>query len=137
MWGFGFKAKVKEDKKEKTTPTKKSKKGGRIDKSLISGPVRYFEGLDLTAHHGFFKSAGSFKHVAHMGFDSEKGFSSTGVDPSWQVLLEQLTSRGISPKEIQKNEQFIKDFVQQQGGIEKVSRDDVTFEEFSSSSEVG
>jgi hypothetical protein len=38
-------AKVKEDKKEKkeekATPTKKSKsKGGKIDKSLISGPVR-------------------------------------------------------------------------------------------------
>jgi Wiskott-Aldrich syndrome protein len=35
--------KVKEDKKEKekekSTPTKK-KKGGKIDKSLISGPVR-------------------------------------------------------------------------------------------------
>ncbi|OCF30652.1 wiskott-Aldrich syndrome protein [Kwoniella heveanensis BCC8398] len=99
--------KVKEDKKEKvqekSTPTKKKKGGSKIDKSMISGP-----------------SAGSFKHVAHMGFDSEKGFSSSGVDPSWQMLLEQLSMKGVSAKEIQQNEQFIKDFVQQQGGIQKV-----------------
>ncbi|WWC63110.1 uncharacterized protein I303_105710 [Kwoniella dejecticola CBS 10117] len=100
-----YATKVKEDKKEKatSTPTKK-KKGGKIDKSLISGP-----------------SAGSFKHVAHMGFDSEKGFSSSGVDPSWQALLEQLSMKGISAKDIQQNEKFIKDFVQQQGGIEKAT----------------
>ncbi|WWC71738.1 uncharacterized protein I206_105696 [Kwoniella pini CBS 10737] len=100
-----YATKVKEDKKEKatSTPTKK-KKGGKIDKSLISGP-----------------SAGSFKHVAHMGFDSEKGFSSSGVDPSWQALLEQLSMKGISAKDIQQNEKFIKDFVQQQGGIERAT----------------
>ncbi len=56
-----------------------------------------------------------------MGFDSEKGFSSSGVDPSWQNLLESLTSKGISPRQIQKNQKFIEDFVQQEGGIEKVS----------------
>ncbi|KAK8854936.1 hypothetical protein IAR55_003675 [Kwoniella newhampshirensis] len=102
-----YATKVKEDKKEKekATPTKKSKKGSKvIDKSMISGP-----------------SAGSFKHVAHMGFDSEKGFSSSGVDPSWQMLLEQLSSKGISAKEIQQNEKFIKDFVNQQGGIQKAT----------------
>lgn len=50
-----------------------------------------------------------------MGFDSEKGFSSTGVDPSWQKLLEQLTQKGFSEKDIKKNEKFIKDFVDQSG----------------------
>ncbi|WVR07356.1 hypothetical protein IAU60_004397 [Kwoniella sp. DSM 27419] len=102
-----YATKVKEDKKEKvkSTPTKSKKKGGKIDKSLISGP-----------------SAGSFKHVAHMGFDSEKGFSSSGVDPSWQMLLEQLSMKGVSAKEIQQNEQFIKDFVQQQGGIQNATQ---------------
>ncbi|WVQ81706.1 hypothetical protein IAT38_003831 [Cryptococcus sp. DSM 104549] len=94
----------KEKKEEKSTPTKKKKGTMKFDKSMISGP-----------------SAGSFKHVAHMGFDSEKGFSSSGVDPSWQVLLEQLSSKGISPKQIEKNEKFIKDFVAQQGGIEKAT----------------
>ncbi|CAK9779664.1 unnamed protein product [Cutaneotrichosporon oleaginosum] len=74
---------------------------GRLDKSLISGP-----------------KDGSFKHVAHMGFDSEKGFTSTGVDPSWQILLEQLTMRGVSEADIKNNENFIKDYVESQGGIE-------------------
>ncbi|KAK1926970.1 actin regulatory protein [Papiliotrema laurentii] len=103
-----YATKVKEDKKEKveSTPTKKSKKTkGKIDKSLISGP-----------------SAGSFKHVAHMGYDSEKGFSSMGVDPSWQALLEQLSQKGFSERDIRNNEQFIKDFVQQSGGIEKATQ---------------
>lgn len=56
-----------------------------------------------------------------MGFDTEKGFSSSGVDPSWQNLLELLSAKGISPRQIQKNQKFIEDYVQQQGGIEKVS----------------
>ncbi|KAL0249713.1 hypothetical protein I308_103014 [Cryptococcus tetragattii IND107] len=92
----------KEKKEEKSTPTKKRK--WKIDKSMISGP-----------------SVGSFKHVAHMGFDSETGFSSTGVDPSWQKLLEQLTQKGFSEKDIKKNEKFIKEFVDQSGGIEKAT----------------
>ncbi|GMK58427.1 hypothetical protein CspeluHIS016_0504590 [Cutaneotrichosporon spelunceum] len=74
---------------------------GRLDKSLISGP-----------------KDGSFKHVAHMGFDSEKGFTSSGVDPSWQILLEQLSMRGVSEADIKNNENFIKDYVESQGGIE-------------------
>ncbi|TXT13108.1 hypothetical protein VHUM_01509 [Vanrija humicola] len=76
---------------------------GRIDKALISGP-----------------KDGSFKHVAHMGYDAEKGFSSSGVDPSWQVLLEQLSMKGISKKDIENNEEFIRDYVAQQGGIDAV-----------------
>jgi len=56
-----------------------------------------------------------------MGYDSEKGFSSSGVDPSWQALLEQLSAKGFSERDIRNNEQFIKDFVQQSGGIDKVS----------------
>ncbi|EAL20585.1 hypothetical protein CNBE5050 [Cryptococcus deneoformans B-3501A] len=100
---YAMKAKEKKEKKEeKSAPTKKRK--GKIDKSMISGP-----------------SVDSFRHVAHMGFDSEKGFSSTGVDPSWQKLLEQLTQKGFSEKDIKKNEKFIKDFVDQSGGIEKAT----------------
>jgi Wiskott-Aldrich syndrome protein len=63
----------------------------------------------------------SFQHLAHMGYDSQKGFSSVGVDPTWKALLEQLSMKGISAKDIQENEQFIKDFVEQSGGIEAVS----------------
>lgn len=56
-----------------------------------------------------------------MGYDAEKGFSSSGVDPSWQVLLEQLSMRGFSEKDIENNKDFIQEFVKEQGGIEKVS----------------
>lgn len=52
-----------------------------------------------------------------MGYTSEHGFSSSGVDPSWQALLDQLGSQGISQKQIQENEGFIRDFVQGQGGL--------------------
>jgi hypothetical protein len=57
--------------------TVKKKKGGGVDKSMIGAPS-------------------GFSHVAHMGFDTEKGFSSTNVDPSWERLLGQLESQGIS-----------------------------------------
>jgi hypothetical protein len=63
-------------KKSSNGKAAKKKKGG-IDKSMIGAPS-------------------GFKHVAHMGFDSEKGFSSENVDPSWKLLLEQLSSMGIS-----------------------------------------
>ncbi|KAI5455222.1 hypothetical protein NCC49_000038 [Naganishia albida] len=85
---------------------KKKRKGllGRIDKAFISKPKE-----------------DSFQHVAHMGYDSEKGFTSVGVDPSWQALLDQLGNQGISAAQIKENEQFIKDFVSQNGGIDAVS----------------
>ncbi|KAH8090702.1 hypothetical protein HD553DRAFT_330360 [Filobasidium floriforme] len=76
----------------------------KIDKSAISAP-----------------KSESFQHVAHMGYDNEKGFTSVGVDPSWQNLLDQLGMQGVSAEQIQENEQFIKDFVAQQGGIEKAA----------------
>lgn len=76
----------------------------KLDKAAISAP-----------------KSESFQHVAHMGYDSEKGFTSIGVDPSWQTLLDQLGMQGVSQEQIKENEQFIKDFVAQQGGIEKVS----------------
>jgi len=56
-----------------------------------------------------------------MGYDSEKGFSSVGVDPSWQKLLEQLSAKGFSRSDLENNEEFIKDFVDQAGGIDNVS----------------
>ncbi|KAI0087205.1 hypothetical protein BDY19DRAFT_856489, partial [Irpex rosettiformis] len=71
---------------------KKSTKGGKIDKSLISGPT-------------------GFKHVAHMGYDAEKGFTSTNVDPSWQALLSSLEEFGIDKETAASNMEFIKDFV--------------------------
>ncbi|TKY89830.1 hypothetical protein EX895_001127 [Sporisorium graminicola] len=76
---------------------KKAPSGGKIDKSMIGAPS-------------------GFKHVAHMGFSAEHGFSSENVDPTWQALLEQLGNLGISEKDIRQNESFIKDFVGKRGG---------------------
>ncbi|KAJ9473854.1 Proline-rich protein LAS17 [Pseudozyma hubeiensis] len=80
-----------------STKKKKATSGGKIDKSMIGAPS-------------------GFKHVAHMGFSAEHGFSSENVDPTWQALLEQLGSLGISEKDIRQNESFIKDFVGKRGG---------------------
>ncbi|KAF8066732.1 hypothetical protein FPV67DRAFT_1367468, partial [Lyophyllum atratum] len=84
-------SKPKAEKKKK-----KAVKGGKIDKSLISGPT-----------------AGSFVHLGHMGYDAEQGFTSTGVDPSWTALLGSLEGSGISKEVLAKDMEFIKDFVRQ------------------------
>src|SRR5216683_1390844 len=81
-------------KADSGTPKKSVAKGGTIDKSRISAP-----------------KAGSFVHVAHMGFDAEKGFTSTGVDPSWIAFLGDLQSHGIDEAVIAENMDFIKSFV--------------------------
>lgn len=73
-------------------PKEKKKKKGFFSKSLISAPS-------------------AFKHIAHMGFDSEKGFTAENVDPSWERLLSQLQGMGISKSQIEENKDFIKDFV--------------------------
>ena len=75
---------------------KKNKKKGPINKALISGPT-------------------DFKRVAHMGFDSDKGFTSENVDPSWQHLLTQLQGMGISRTQIDENKDFIQNFVREAG----------------------
>ncbi|TFY79128.1 hypothetical protein EWM64_g4885, partial [Hericium alpestre] len=72
--------------------TTKKKSGSRIDKSLISAPTQ-------------------FKHVAHMGYDNQKGFTSTGVDPSWTTFLTDLERHGVDSGTIQQNMEFIKGFV--------------------------
>lgn len=83
---------------------KKKRKGllGRIDKAFISKPVsgapqcyRLLQRNECNPTTSAFQKEDSFKHVAHMGYDSEKGFTSVGVDPSWQALLDSLGSQGI------------------------------------------
>ncbi|KAI0254505.1 hypothetical protein BJV78DRAFT_1113135, partial [Lactifluus subvellereus] len=82
-------------KADSAAPKKKSiAKGGTIDKSLISAP-----------------KTGSFVHVAHMGYDAEKGFTSSGVDPSWLALLDGLQAHGLDEAVIAENMDFIKSFV--------------------------
>ena len=81
--------------KSKTSSSKKkTAKGGKIDKSMISGPT-----------------AGSFRHVAHMGYDAEKGFISDNVDPSWQAILNSLEAQGVDRSVIAKDMDFIKGYM--------------------------
>ncbi|EED80968.1 predicted protein [Postia placenta Mad-698-R] len=80
--------------KPKSSNKKKASKGGKIDKSMISGPT-----------------SGSFQHVAHMGYDPVKGFTSSNVDPSWSAFLSQLEGHGLSREVLEQNMDFIKDFV--------------------------
>ncbi|KAF8210096.1 hypothetical protein K438DRAFT_1461657, partial [Mycena galopus ATCC 62051] len=92
-----FWKKVTSKKATKSKPAsekkKKASKGGKIDKSMISGPA-----------------SGSFKHLGHMGYNENQGFTSTGVDPSWLALLGQLEDGGIDSNVIAQEMEFIKDF---------------------------
>ncbi|KAK0475886.1 hypothetical protein IW261DRAFT_1493478 [Armillaria novae-zelandiae] len=56
-------------------------------------------------------TSGSFVHVAHMGCDSESGFTSNGVHPSWTDFLGQLENSGIDKEMIAKETDYIRDFV--------------------------
>ncbi|PPR07859.1 hypothetical protein CVT24_005596, partial [Panaeolus cyanescens] len=86
--------------KSKPAGEKKKKKAGsvkgKIDKSMISGPKE-----------------GSFIHVAHMGYDSEAGFTSSGVDPSWTAFLTNLEDSGVGKDVIAREMEFIKKFVRE------------------------
>ena len=50
-------------------------------------------------------------HVEHMGYDAEKGFTSSGVDPSWLAFLGDLQAHGVDEAVIAQNMDFIKTFV--------------------------
>ncbi|KAF8554503.1 PH domain-like protein [Imleria badia] len=86
----------KEEKATKTSPEPQKVKKGRkaIDKSMISGPQQ-----------------GSFKHIAHVGYDEEKGFTSNNVDESWLSLVRNLQGHGVTADVIEENKEFIQDFV--------------------------
>ncbi|KZV71180.1 hypothetical protein PENSPDRAFT_578277, partial [Peniophora sp. CONT] len=72
----------------------KTKKGGKINKSLMSGPAQV-----------------SFLHVTHMGYAAERGSGPTGVDCSWKALLGDHEAHGVDEQRIQENMDYIKDFV--------------------------
>ena len=48
-----------------------------------------------------------------MGYDAEKGFVSSGIDPSWLSFLNQLEKHGVDRKDIEDNMDFIKNFVRE------------------------
>ncbi|KAJ4475012.1 hypothetical protein J3R30DRAFT_3224134, partial [Lentinula aciculospora] len=88
----GKKAKAAKSKKHKSSSTIKA--SGKIDKSLISAPTQ-----------------GSFKHVAHMGYDADKGFTSRNVDPSWTTIVGNLEEKGVDREIIERDMEFIRDYL--------------------------
>ena len=56
-----------------------------------------------------------FRHLGHIGYTPEKGFSVQNTDPEWDGLFDQLQSLGISAEEINENQDFIKNFVKERG----------------------
>ncbi|KAI8078031.1 uncharacterized protein B0P05DRAFT_470878, partial [Gilbertella persicaria] len=70
---------------------------GKLDKSQIGLPSE-------------------FRHLGHIGYTPNKGFSVQNTSPEWNGLFDQLKDLGISPEEIHENEDFIKEFVNERGG---------------------
>ncbi|KAL7309973.1 hypothetical protein PS15m_010787 [Mucor circinelloides] len=56
-----------------------------------------------------------FRHVGHIGYTPGKGFSVQNNDPEWNGIFDQLKELGISADEINDNQEFIQDFLQQNG----------------------
>ncbi|KAG1139043.1 hypothetical protein G6F38_010110 [Rhizopus arrhizus] len=83
-------------KKNKETSGKKPK--GKLDKSQIGLPSE-------------------FRHLGHIGYTPEKGFSVQNSGPEWNGLFDQLKDLGFTAEDINENEDFIKDFVTQRGGL--------------------
>ncbi|KAI8988725.1 hypothetical protein BDB01DRAFT_782942 [Pilobolus umbonatus] len=73
-----------------------SKKKDKIDKNQIGMPA-------------------DFRHVGHIGYTPENGFSIKNNDPEWNGIFDQLKLLGISADEIDNNQEFIMDFLQQNG----------------------
>ncbi|KAG2223237.1 hypothetical protein INT45_006118 [Circinella minor] len=57
-----------------------------------------------------------FRHVGHIGYTNEKGFTIENNDPEWNGVFEQLKALGITPEEIGQNQDFIHEFLQQHSG---------------------
>ncbi|KAI8370779.1 hypothetical protein EDC96DRAFT_92811 [Choanephora cucurbitarum] len=89
--------KTKHATKSKKKESSNKKQKGKLDKSQIGLPSE-------------------FRHLGHIGYTPDKGFSVQNSSPEWNGLFDQLKDLGISPEEIQQNEDFIKDFVNERGG---------------------
>ncbi|GAB5593975.1 hypothetical protein Unana1_08875 [Umbelopsis nana] len=76
---------------------KAKKVKGRVDKNSIGLPS-------------------DFRHLGHIGYTPEQGFSVQNNSPEWNGIFEQLKALGISAEEINHNQDFIKNFVEQRGG---------------------
>jgi Wiskott-Aldrich syndrome protein len=54
-----------------------------------------------------------FRHLSHMGYTSDKGFTIENNDPEQNAIIDQLKALGITPEEINQNQGFIHQFLNQ------------------------
>eukprot|EP00043_Microstomoeca_roanoka_P014014 m.138026 g.138026 ORF g.138026 m.138026 type:complete len:566 (+) comp15906_c1_seq1:727-2424(+) len=89
----------------KSAGGKKGKGGAKgakkLDKSMIGAPS-------------------DFRHLGHIGLDSEGNFDATNIPAEWNTLLEKA---GISKEQLEDEDtrRFVEEFVNQNGGISQVS----------------
>lgn len=55
--------------------------------------------------------------MGHIGYTPNKGFSVQNTGPEWNGLFDQLKDLGFTTEDINENEDFIKDFVNERGGL--------------------
>lgn len=91
---------------EKSSTSKKEKKKGKKTK-LTKADI----GLPS-----------DFQHIAHVGWDPNKGFDMNNLDPNLKALFQKI---GISENDLQDNatRSFIYDFIAKKGGMEAVKRE--------------
>ncbi|CAO3592377.1 unnamed protein product [Absidia cylindrospora] len=54
-----------------------------------------------------------FRHLSHMGYTTDKGFTIENNDPEQNAIIDQLKALGITPEEISQNQDFIHQFLNQ------------------------
>ncbi|RUS19673.1 hypothetical protein BC937DRAFT_87116 [Endogone sp. FLAS-F59071] len=59
-----------------------------------------------------------FRHLSHIGWDPNKGFSAQNIDPSWRALFDQLVQLDVTEDQIAADADLIQKFVAQHGGPE-------------------
>ncbi|KAI8341871.1 hypothetical protein BC941DRAFT_414710 [Chlamydoabsidia padenii] len=54
-----------------------------------------------------------FRHLGHIGYTTDKGFTIENNDPEKNAIVDQLKALGITPEEINQNQDFIHQFLNQ------------------------
>jgi len=90
-------------------------KGGTIGKAANKGKKGKLTKGDIG-------TPSDFRHVGHIGWDPKGGFDVNNIDPQWKNLFDRI---GVTEKELQDQatSQFIYDFVESHGGIEKATKE--------------
>ncbi|CAJ0901058.1 14771_t:CDS:2 [Entrophospora sp. SA101] len=79
-----------------------------IDKSIIGSPT-------------------GFRHVGHIGYNIDDGYVAQNIDPTWKSLIDTLVDKlDISQEEIVVHKDFIQQFIEENGGVENITKSNNT-----------